>query len=93
MLFRPVIKFRFIRSATSPRDVCTQAADAITTLVRSYDQLYTLQRTPCFVPYIVVAASITHPEASKESGDPEQLRQDASDLRDMCHSHSFSTHI
>lgn len=60
LLFRPLIKLRIIGSSISPRDVCTQAADAIQGLLRSYSQLYTLRRTPSFVPYFVLTSAIMH---------------------------------
>lgn len=60
LLFRPLIKLRIIGSTVSPREVCTQAADAIQGLLHSYSQLYTLRRTPSFVPYFVLTSSIMH---------------------------------
>ncbi|KAI1818640.1 hypothetical protein GGS20DRAFT_581396 [Poronia punctata] len=60
LLFRPLIKLRVIGSSILPRDVCSQAADAIQGLLRSYSQLYTLRRTPSFVPYFVLTSSIMH---------------------------------
>ncbi|KAA8636754.1 hypothetical protein SMACR_00182 [Sordaria macrospora] len=60
LLFRPLIKLRIVGSSISPRDVCIQAADAISGLLRSYSQLYTLRRTPSFVPYFVLTSSIMH---------------------------------
>ncbi|RCI16526.1 hypothetical protein L249_1685 [Ophiocordyceps polyrhachis-furcata BCC 54312] len=60
LLFRPLIKLRFIGSNVLPRDVCSQAADAIQGLLTSYSQLYTLQRTPSFVPYFVLTSAIMH---------------------------------
>lgn len=60
LLFRPLIKLRIIGSSVTPRDVCAQAADAIQGLSRSYSQLYTLRRTPSFVPYFVLTAAIMH---------------------------------
>ncbi|KAK8109418.1 Fungal specific transcription factor [Apiospora kogelbergensis] len=60
LLFRPLIKLRIIGSSILPRDVCSQAADAIQGLLRSYSQLYTLRRTPSFVPYFVLTSSIMH---------------------------------
>jgi hypothetical protein len=60
LLFRPLIKLRILGSSLLPRDVCSQAADAIQGLVRSYAQLYTLRRTPSFVPYFVLTSSIMH---------------------------------
>lgn len=60
LLFRPLIKLRIVGSSICPRDVCTQAADAIQGLLHSYSQLYTLRRTPSFVPYFVLTSSIMH---------------------------------
>jgi hypothetical protein len=72
MLFRPFIKLSLHHPSKSPdpsasipstlslRQICIQAANTITTLVRSYDQLYTLARTPSFVPYIILASGIMH---------------------------------
>jgi hypothetical protein len=60
LLFRPLIKLRIIGSNVLPREVCCQAADAIQNLLKSYSSLYTLRRTPSFVPYFVLTSSITH---------------------------------
>ncbi|KAI0190389.1 fungal-specific transcription factor domain-containing protein [Xylaria flabelliformis] len=60
LLFRPLIKLRIIGSGILPRDVCSQAADAIQGLLRSYSQLYTLRRTPSFVPYFLLTSSIMY---------------------------------
>ncbi|KAM3549129.1 hypothetical protein MY1884_008879 [Beauveria asiatica] len=60
LLFRPLIKLRIIGSKVYPRDVCSQAADAIQSLLKSYSQLYTLRRTPTFVPYFVLTSTIMH---------------------------------
>lgn len=88
LLFRPFLKLNIIGSSVSPRDVCAQASDAISALVKSYHQLYTLRRTPSFVPYFVLNASIAHMAtmASSRAG-PEQLRQGLEDLKEMskCH--------
>ncbi|KAH8754772.1 fungal-specific transcription factor [Diaporthe sp. PMI_573] len=59
LLFQPLIKLRIKESKLLPRDVCTSAANAIQGLTRSYSQLYTLQRTPSFVPYFVLTSLIT----------------------------------
>ncbi|KAH7191025.1 fungal-specific transcription factor domain-containing protein [Fusarium oxysporum] len=60
LLFRPLIKLRIIGSKVLPRNVCTQAADAIQGLLKSYSSLYTLRRTPSFVCYFVLMSSIMH---------------------------------
>lgn len=96
LLFRPFIKLQFIGSRIFPQDVCSQAADAIITLVRSYDQLYTLARTPSFVPYIALASSVTqlvriayNPSRALDTA-LSQLRRGVQDLKDMTSCHGFA---
>ncbi|POS74543.1 hypothetical protein DHEL01_v207067 [Diaporthe helianthi] len=76
LLFRPLVKLRIKGSSVVPRDVCYQAADAIQGLSKSYSQLYTLQRTPSFVPYFVLTAAIMH-LAIAASGIPSQDEDEA----------------
>lgn len=91
ILFRPFIKLDIVGSGVSPRDVCSQAADAITTLVKSYSQLYTLRRTPSFVPYFVLTSSIAHlVTVGNSRGGPEHLRQGIADLKEMTGCHGFA---
>ena len=68
LLFRPLVKLRIIGSYVIPRDVCVQAADAIQGLLRSYAQLYTLKRTPSFVPYFVLTSTIMHLASGPSKG-------------------------
>ncbi len=84
LMFRPLIKLRIIGSAIRPRDVCAQAADAIQGLLRSYSQLYTLRRTPSFVPYFVLTSSIMHLAigASASSSPSPDDGRDSHDARD-----------
>lgn len=93
LLFGPFIKVRFTGSSISPNEICVQAADAIMSLVRSYRQLYTLRRTPCFVPYIVLAASIVHLVATDSTpniGAFTQILQCMTHLHEMNPSHNFA---
>ncbi|KAE8441718.1 hypothetical protein EG329_004504 [Mollisiaceae sp. DMI_Dod_QoI] len=92
LLFRPFIKLDIIGSAVSPRDICLQAADAMSALVNSYSKLYTLRRTPSFVPYFVLASTITHLMGFGNSrSGPDQLRQGISNLKEMTSCHGFAT--
>lgn len=86
LLFRPFLKLRMVGSHILPRDVCSQAADAIQNLTRSYDRLYTLRRTPSFVPYFVLTSAIMHlvigattptdkTAAHSSLGSPQQPRE------------------
>ncbi|RGP61516.1 nitrate assimilation regulatory nira [Fusarium longipes] len=76
LLFRPLIKLRIIGSKVSPRDVCSQAADAIQGLLRSYSSLYTLRRTPSFVPYFVLTSAIMHLAIGATTINPEATEAD-----------------
>ena len=91
LLFRPFIKLEMIDSGISPRDVCNQAADAIAALVNSYSQLYTLRRTPSFVPYFVLTSSITHLVSLGVTGrGPEHVQQGVAALKVMAGCHRFA---
>jgi len=71
--------------------VCTQASRAISLIVKSYSNLYTLRRTPSFVPYFVLASTIFHLGVIRDDGanalSKEQLLHNVRDLKDMsaCH--------
>ena len=91
LLFRPFIKLDIVSSGVSPRDVCSQAASAISTLVNSYSQLYTLRRTPSFVPYFVLTSSIAHIVTLGNAREgPEKLKQGIADLKEMTGCHGFA---
>jgi hypothetical protein len=74
--------------------VCNQAANAITGIVRSYSDLYTLRRTPSFVPYFVLISTIIHLVAVKNdysnTDTRQQLSQGISDLEEMAKCHGFA---
>lgn len=95
LLFRPLIKMALTHSAVSPRDVCTQAAHAILALVKSYEHLFTLRRTPCLVPFTVLTACITllynvgH-HVGPEADDPDKMRQAFASLTPMTEAHGFA---
>jgi hypothetical protein len=91
LLFRPFTKFAIIGSLVSPRDVCAHAADAISALVKSYSQLYTLRRIPSFAPYFVLASSITHlTMLGTERSSADQLRQGLADLNEITRCHGLA---
>jgi len=58
LLFRPFLNLQFIGSSVSPREICTQAAESLTSLIQTYRQLYSLRRTPSFIPYMVLASNL-----------------------------------
>lgn len=90
LLFRPFIKLRFVGSGVSPRDVCSQSAETVAGLIQSFQKLYTLRRTPAFVPYIVLTSSIVHLASAKVPGNKGPILQAGEDLRMMCGCHGFA---
>ncbi|CAG8977768.1 hypothetical protein HYALB_00011153 [Hymenoscyphus albidus] len=91
LLFRPFMKLKMIDSGVSPKDVCNQAAEAISALVNSYSQLYTLRRTPSFVPYFVLTSSVAHAVTmGLEKTGPAALQQAIKYLKEMSGCHGFA---
>ncbi|KAM7219324.1 Fungal specific transcription factor domain containing protein [Rhypophila decipiens] len=101
LLFRPLIKLRIIgNDDLDPRELCLQAADAITGLLRSYAQMFTLRRTPSFVPYFVLTSCIMHLAIGanqSETKEPEintrvadAISRGIADLSDMAPCHFFA---
>ena len=90
LLLRPLIRYRYLQSVVSPRDICTQAAENITSLLRSYRQLYSLRRTPSFVPYIVLNASVMHLVNSHSPLGSAYTMQCIEDLQAMSINHGFA---
>lgn len=60
LLFRPFIKLKIALSSIVPRELCLEKADAISKHLQTYAKLYTLKRTPSFVPYFVLTSCIMH---------------------------------
>lgn len=85
------MKLEIKYSGVSPKDVCNQAADAISALVNSYSQLYTLRRTPSFVPYFVLTSSIAHAVTIGLDGTgPAALQTGVRYLEEMTGCHGFA---
>ncbi|KAK7928806.1 hypothetical protein PG985_005804 [Apiospora marii] len=67
------------RSTVVPRDVCTEAADAVRALLRSYTQLYTLRYTPSFLPYLTLISSTMRLAAATAEASQSPLAGASSD--------------
>ncbi|OAA34800.1 Fungal transcriptional regulatory protein [Beauveria brongniartii RCEF 3172] len=56
--FRPFVGSDFAPSEVQPHEMCVQAAQSILILAQSYDDLFTLQRVPAWIPYFVCASGL-----------------------------------
>jgi hypothetical protein len=91
MFFRPFRDQTITESTTSPRRICTEAAQNLFTLIKSYKDLYTLRRVPSFVPYMILTANLAYivDLADDDITDQSDLAS-LSYLEDMCSSHDFA---
>ena len=91
-VFPVIYQVYIIRFVILPRNICDEAADAISAFVNSYSQLYTLKRTPSFAPYFFLTAVITYLIAYSDAGiRSEKFLQGISDLTEMSGSHGFTS--
>jgi hypothetical protein len=97
IFFRPFRNQNIAESTTSPRRICSEAAENLFTLIKSYRDLYTLRRVPSFVPYMILTANLAYlVDLTDDDDDDEQPNPSHSDLaslsylQDMCTSHDFA---
>ena len=60
LLFRPFINLRLAGSSVLPREVCLQAAENISALIRSHNQIYQRANHSAFFPYILLSSAMMH---------------------------------
>jgi hypothetical protein len=96
LTFYPLTNLLFLDSKISAIEVCTDAANAVITLARSYESLHGLRRTPCFLPYIIFASGIIHMGTLDPKIKPVDTlilsRQEVPILQLMSFSHGSSKH-
>jgi hypothetical protein len=96
LLFRQFWNLNIFESSTFPRTVCSEAAQNIFVLIRSYKDLYTLRRTPSFAPYIILTATLAYVADMKYAQTENGMApltygsQGINLLLDMCTSHFFA---
>jgi hypothetical protein len=96
LLFRQFWNLNIFESSTFPRTVCSEAAQNIFVLIRSYKDLYTLRRTPSFVPYILLTATLAYVADIKHEQTVNGVTtlsygsQGLNLLLEMCTSHFFA---
>ena len=91
LLFGPFITLRVLDSRLIPLELCVHAARTITSLLHSYGELYSLRRTPCFIPILTVASNIMHAVQAEIQGTPNlQLNPGISILSEMTFCHKLA---
>ena len=96
IFFRPFRNQNIAESTTSPRKICSEAAENLFTLIKSYRDLYTLRRVPSFVPYMILTANLAYLVDLTDDDDNNEPNPNHSDLaslsylQDMCASHDFA---
>ena len=98
IFFRPFRNQNITESTTSPRKICSEAAENLFTLIKSYRDLYTLRRVPSFVPYMILTANLAYlvdltDDDDDDNDEPNPNHCDLASLsylQDMCTSHDFA---
>ncbi|KAF2035527.1 hypothetical protein EK21DRAFT_53843 [Setomelanomma holmii] len=66
-LFRPMLKVELIHSDLRPRDICIEAANKVSSIVRIYRQSYDFRVAHLLIPHILLSVSIVHLLYSKDN--------------------------
>ena len=96
LVFRPFWNLQLLESITFPRTVCSEAAQSLFLLIRTFKDLYTLRRTPSFVPFGVLTGSLIYlgdlkQEETLTGMTTTRYGSEALDfLAELCASHFFA---
>ncbi|KAH4220221.1 hypothetical protein HBI25_055140 [Parastagonospora nodorum] len=66
-LFRPMLKVDLIHSDVRPRDICVEAANKVSELVRTYRKFYDFRVAHLAIPHILLSVCIVHLLYSKDN--------------------------
>lgn len=91
LLFRPFMRLRFLESAFSPLGICVQSAENVSSLMRSYRQLYSPRRASSFMPYLILMSSVNHLVQFGPRINSNYIVQNFNDLADMSIHHRFAS--
>ncbi|KAF1849858.1 C6 transcription factor-like protein [Cucurbitaria berberidis CBS 394.84] len=87
-LFRPMLKVELIHSDVHPRDICIDAANNVSRLVRIYRSFYDFRVAHLLIPHILLSVCIVHLLYSKDNNTSRQnLVEGLKGLEDLheCH--------
>ncbi|KAH7085177.1 fungal-specific transcription factor domain-containing protein [Paraphoma chrysanthemicola] len=89
-LFRPMLKVDLIHSDVRPRDICIEAANKVSSIVRAYRQHYSFRVAHLAIPHILLSVSIVHLLYSKDNRSSYQnLVEGLLGLEDLHECHYF----
>lgn len=89
-LFRPMLKVDLIHSDVRPRDICIEAANKVSSIVRTYRQFYDFRVAHLIISHILLSVSIVHLLYSKDNRTSYQnLVEGLQGLEDLHECHYF----
>lgn len=89
-LFRPLLKVDLIHSDVHPRDICIDAANQVSRIVRTYRQFYDFRQAHLAIPHVLFTVCIIHLLYSKENQLSRQnLIEGLQGLEDIHECHYF----
>ena len=87
-LFRPLLKVELIHSDVRPRDICVEASNNVSRIVRIYRKFYDFRTAHLIIPHILLTVCVLHLLYSKENPVSRQnLIEGLQGLEDLhvCH--------
>ena len=89
-LFRPLLKVDLIHSDIRPRDICINAANKVSELVRIYRQFYNFRQAHLLIPHTLLTVCVVHLLYSKDNSISRQnLIEGMQGLDDLHECHYF----
>lgn len=89
-LFRPLLKVELIHSDVRPRDICVEAANNVSRIVRFYRKFYDFRQAHLIIPHILLTVCVLHLLYSKENPVSRQnLVEGLQGLEDLHECHYF----
>ncbi|KAK5245285.1 hypothetical protein LTS06_009291, partial [Exophiala xenobiotica] len=93
LLFRPFYNTGILDTVAFTRLVCSEATENILSLVKAYQNIYSLRRTPAFFPYLVMTAEVARMADHKTGPNGHRIYHTPSIkyLGELALAHPFAT--
>ena len=89
-LFRPFLKVDLLDSSVSPRDICTQSAESVSSLVARYRNYYGLRRVCVILAHIILSSCTVHLLNLATPSATHSLAEGIRALREMAMNSGFA---